>query len=328
MISIDPYRNETTRFANVILPPPSPLERSHYDAAFYGLAVRNVANFSDALFEPDGPSEEQIAARLAAILTESGVSADATLDFVLQMDVGKEVARPSSPIAGRDPAEVMGELTGETVPDKIIDLRLRVGPYGDGFGKNPGGVSVAALRRVEHGIDFGPLESRLPNALRTVSATIELLVDPIVADLDRLAGSLADPAWAASDGLRLIGRRTLRSNNSWMHNVGQLVKGKPRCTLQMNPVDAARRGVDDGAAAVISSRVGDVTATVEVTDRVAPGVVSLPHGWGHGAPGSSMPVAAAHAGVNANVLTDHTLIDPLSGNAVLNGIPVEVQALP
>ncbi len=327
MVSIDLYRNETTRFADVILPPPSPLERSHYDAAFYGLAVRNVANFSDTLFEPEGPTEEQIVARLAAVLTASGASADETLDFVLDLEVGKEVARATSPIAGREPAEVIAQLAGESVPDKIIDLRLRVGPYGDGFGANPDGVSVAALRRAEHGIDFGPLGPRLPNALRTTSGTIELLVEPIVADLGRLEATLTDPVWTQTDDLRLIGRRTLRSNNSWMHNVRQLVKGKPRCTLQIHPADAAHRDLADGADAIVTSRVGQLTAAVEITDRVAPGVVSLPHGWGHGAPGTAMPVAAAHAGVNANLLTDHTAIDPLSGNAVLNGVPVEVAAV-
>ncbi len=327
MVSIDLYRNETTRFADVILPPPSPLERSHYDAAFYGLAVRNVANFSDTLFDVDGPSEEQIVARLASVLTASGASAAETLAFVLEMEVAKEVARATSPIAGREPAEILPLLSGETVPDKIIDLRLRVGPYGDGFGAHPGGVSIAALRRAEHGIDFGPLAPRLPNALRTASGTVELLVDPIVADLGRLEATLTEPEWTRSDGLRLIGRRTLRSNNSWMHNVRQLVKGKPRCTLQIHPDDAARRDLTDGADAVVTSRVGHLTAAVEITDRVARGVVSLPHGWGHGAPGSAMPVAAAHAGVNANTLTDHTAIDPLSGNAVLNGVPVEVAAL-
>jgi anaerobic selenocysteine-containing dehydrogenase len=327
MVSIDLYRNETTRFADVILPPPSPLERSHYDAAFYGLAVRNVANFSDTLFEADGPSEEQIVARLASVLTASGASADETLDFVLEMEVGKEVARTTSPIAGHEPAEIIAQLSGETVPDKLIDLRLRVGPYGDGFGAEPGGVSIDALRQAEHGIDWGPLAARLPNALRTASGTIELLVEPIVTDLGRLETTLTDPEWTGSDGLRLIGRRTLRSNNSWMHNVRQLVKGKPRCTLQIHPDDAALRDLADGADAVVTSRVGRLTAAVEITDRVARGVVSLPHGWGHGAPGTAMPVAAAHAGVNANTLTDHTAIDPLSGNAVLNGVPVEVVAL-
>lgn len=330
MVSIDPYRNETTRFADVILPPPSPLERSHFDAAFYTLAVRNVANFSEQLFEPEGPSEEQIAARLASVLMGSGgteEAADQSLDFVLHMEVDKEIGRADSPIAGRDADEIIAALGGHSVPDKIIDLRLRVGPYSDGFdaAADSGGISVESLLRAEHGVDLGPLQPRLPNALRTASGTIEVMAEPIAGDIVRLAATLADDAWTNTNGLRLIGRRTLRSNNSWMHNVRQLVKGKPRCTLQLHPDDANARGLADGAHAVVRSRVGELVAPVELTDRVAPGVVSLPHGWGHGAPGASMEVAAEHAGVNANQLTDHLAIDPLSGNSVLNGVPVEVR---
>ena len=144
-----------------------------------------------------------------------------------------------------------------------------------------------------------------------------------MADLVRLAAAADE---LATRGMVLVGRRHLRSNNSWMHNVKVLVKGAPRCTLQVHPDDAAALGLVDGAAATITSRVGSVNAPVEVTESIRPGVVSLPHGWGHDVPGTQMRVAAEHAGVNSNVLSDDKAIDPLSGTSVLNGIPVEVSA--
>jgi anaerobic selenocysteine-containing dehydrogenase len=172
-----------------------------------------------------------------------------------------------------------------------------------------------------HGVDLGPLEPRLPEVLRTPSGMVELAPGPLVADVERLRASLA----RAEDGtLLLIGRRHLRSNNSWMHNIGTLVKGKARCTLQVNPADAARIGLGDGDTARVSSRTGALVAPVELTDAVAPGVVSLPHGWGHDLPGVAMAVAQAHAGVNSNLLADDERYDEVSGNAVLNGIPVMV----
>jgi anaerobic selenocysteine-containing dehydrogenase len=185
---------------------------------------------------------------------------------------------------------------------------------------NPGGLSLDVLLANPHGIDLGPLEPRLPEVLRTPSGMVELAPEPIVADVSRLREALDAP----TGGMTLVGRRDLRSNNSWMHNVEVLVKGKPRCTLHVHPDDAARLGLADGAAAEVASRTGKVTVPVEVTDAIRPGVVSIPHGWGHDVDGVELGVARRHAGVNSNLLADDELIDPLSGNAVLNGIPVEV----
>jgi anaerobic selenocysteine-containing dehydrogenase len=200
-------------------------------------------------------------------------------------------------------------------PERMLDFMLRAGPYP---------LTLDTLLEHPHGVDLGPLEPRLPEVLRTPSGMVELAPEPLVADVERLRASLAGAADGDDGALVLIGRRHLRSNNSWMHNIGTLVKGKARCTLQVNPADAARIGLQDGAAARVSSRTGTLFAPVELTDAVAPGVVSLPHGWGHDLPGVAMAVAQAHAGVNSNLLADDERYDELSGNAVLNGIPVQV----
>ena len=198
---------------------------------------------------------------------------------------------------------------------------LQTGPFGAGFGARPGGASLDLLLANPHGVDFGPLEPRLPEVLRTPSGMIELDHPVLVADLGRLAAAVPD---LEQREMVLVGRRHLRSNNSWMHNMRVLVKGRPRCTLQVHPDDAVRLGLRNGDSARIASRVGSVVAPVEVTESIRPGVVSLPHGWGHGRRGTAMRVAAEHAGVNSNVLADDQALDPLSGTSVLNGIPVEV----
>jgi anaerobic selenocysteine-containing dehydrogenase len=203
---------------------------------------------------------------------------------------------------------------------------LRAGPYGDGFGARPdGGLSLAALEAVPHGIDLGPLQPRLPDALRTPSGMIDLAPEPLVADVARLRDVLGR---APADGPVLVGRRNLRSNNSWMHNLPMLVRGPSQCTLHVHPEDAERYGLTDGAPALLRSRTGSLEAEVEITDAVMPGVVSLPHGWGHDAPEARLSVASAHAGANSNVLSDELLIDAVSGNAVLNGIPVTLAPVP
>ena len=324
MVSVDIYLNETTRHANVILPPPGSLEKSHYDLNFTNLSIRNVANFSPAVFGTDLPAEEDILATLALIALGFGPDADpdALHDQVLSGLLRAEIDTDESPVAGRDLDELMSMVDGDTGSERILDAMLRTGPRGDGFGATPGGLSLQRLRDRPHGIDFGALEPRLPGLLRTPEHRIDLFAGPFADDLARLEARL--PEWSDDTRLRLVGRRHLRSNNSWMHNLPVLVKGKPRCTLQVHPDDAADLGLRDGDAAIIRSRVGEVTMPVEVTDSVMPGVVSLPHGWGHGKPGARMAVAGEHAGVNSNVLTDPSMIDPLSGNAVLNGIPVEV----
>jgi anaerobic selenocysteine-containing dehydrogenase len=336
MVSVDPYLNETTRHAQVILPPPSPLARSHYDLAFYDLAVRHVARFSPPTLvrQPGQPDEWEVLARLALIAAGQGASADpASLDeLVIRQLVGEEVAARFSPLSGRRPEEILAALAPRRGPERILDFLLRSGPYGDHFGRHSGGLSLARLEAEPHGIDLGPLEPRLDEVLRTVSGGIEIAPEPLVADAARLASLLeagrqpeaATPAPGASASLVLVGRRQLRSNNSWMHNVPSLVRGKPRCTLEVHPVDAARLGLVDGARARVRSRVGEVVAPVAITDDILPGVVCLPHGWGHDRPESGLRVAREHAGVSSNDLADPDSLDPLSGNAVLNGIPVQV----
>jgi anaerobic selenocysteine-containing dehydrogenase len=316
LVSVDFYVNETTRHADVILPPPSPLARGHYDLAFYLFALRNVANYSPPVFplEAGQPDEWHILAKLALVAQGLGADADPALadEAAIRVLVDRAAADPHGPLHGRDADEVLAELAPRTGPERMLDLMLRVGPYQ---------LTLDTLLEHPHGVDLGPLEPRLPEVLRTPSGMVELAPEPLVADVARLRAALRR---TADGGLVLIGRRHLRSNNSWMHNIGTLVKGKARCTLQVNPADAARIGLEDGDAARVSSRTGALVAPVELTDAIAPGVVSLPHGWGHDLPGVAMAVAQAHAGVNANLLADDGHYDELSGNAVLNGIPVQV----
>jgi anaerobic selenocysteine-containing dehydrogenase len=326
MLSIDIYVNETTRHADVVLPAPDPLEKSHYDAAFYQLSTRNVANFSPAVFEREGPAEWELYMRLAGIFAGQGPDGDvgAFDDMVIQTLVQRAVGSEDSPVAGREPAELLEALEPRRGPERVLDFLLRVGPYGEGFGSDPEGLTLDLLERNPHGIDLGPLMPRIPEVLRTPSGKVELAPELIVADMDRLRGALARER---NGELMLIGRRQLRSNNSWMHNLPALVKGKESCTLHIHPDDAERLGLGDGGQALVRSAAGSIEAPVEVTDGIMPGVVSIPHGWGHDAAGVRMNVASAHAGVNSNVVADESVIEPLSGNAVLNGIPVEVLAL-
>jgi anaerobic selenocysteine-containing dehydrogenase len=326
MVSLDVYVNETTRHADVILPGPTPLRHSHYDLAFYQLSIRNVAHFTPSVLGAEaGTLEEwETLLRLAGIVTRQGPNADvgAIDDFVAAETVRRETGRSEGPLAGRDPQAILAELRDRRGPERLLDLMLRTGPYGDGFGARDG-LTLAALEAAPHGVDLGPLEPRIPEVLRTPSGRIELAPDAIAADVPRLREALG----RRSNGeLVLIGRRQLRSNNSWMHNLGPLVKGKERCTVHVHPQDAERIGLSDGRRARVASRVGSIEVPVEVTDAIMPGVVSIPHGWGHDVEGVRMAVAAAHPGANSNLLADETLIDPLSGNAVLNGIPVTVTA--
>jgi Molydopterin dinucleotide binding domain len=273
--------------------------------------------------QPGLPDEWVTLLRLTGIAAGLGPAADvATLDEqVARALIQREVKTPQSPIFGRDMEDVLSELEPRIGPERLLDFMLRVGPYGDGFGARDDGLTLARLELAPHGIDLGALEPRLPDALRTASGRIELAPEAIVADVARLRESLAT---VPGGELVLIGRRHLRSNNSWMHNLPVLVKGQPRCTLHVHPADARRLELTDGEQAEVSSRTGTVVALVEITDAIMPGVVSLPHGWGHDDPDARLHVAAEHAGTNSNVLADEALIDPLSGNAVLNGIPVQL----
>ncbi|MBV1947268.1 molybdopterin oxidoreductase family protein [Streptomyces sp. BV129] len=323
MVSVDPYLNETSRHAHVVLPPPPPAQSPHHDFAFNTLAVRNQVRYTRPAvpLEPGRMAETEILARL--VLAASGMhGADpAAVDtMVIEQTLGKAVQEPHSPVHGRDPRELAGLLTGADGPERRLDLMLRLGPYGDGFGARPDGLTLARLLGNPHGIDLGPLRPRLPQPLKTPSGKVELLPAPIAADLPRLREALRE----RPTGLVLVGRRHLRSNNSWLHNVPALTGGTNRCTLHLHPEDAERLGVRDGEPVRIKGAGGEVTAPAEVTEAIRPGVVSLPHGWGHGRPGTRLTHAGREPGVNVNQLLDGTLLDPLSGNAVLNGIPVRL----
>ena len=307
IVCLDIYVNETTRHADVILPAPSPLQRSHYDLALYQLAIRNVANYSPPVvpLAPGQPDEWETLLRLAGIAAGQGVLADVEpLDAL----VASELARRE----GADVEALLAAVGDRRGPERLLDILLRCGPYD---------LTLADLEAAPHGVDLGALAPRLPDALRTPSASIELAPPEIAADVARLRGALGRPV---NGQLVLVGRRQLRSNNSWMHNLELLVSGPERCTLHVHPEDAARIGIEDGGDAEVRSRTGALEARVEVTDAVRPGVVSLPHGWGHDAEGARLGVAASRPGVNSNLLADDALVDALSGNAVLNGIPVAV----
>ena len=294
MVSVDFYVNETTRHATVILPPPSPLERPHYDVAFHHLAVRNTAKYAPPLFAPKGMPEHRI---------------------LLELGERLERRRGTLTAAKRVRYAAMKRLG----PEALVDMGLRLGPHGARAWPPRRGLSVAALKKQPHGVDLGPLEPQLPARMKPWREKIDIAPRRFLEDLPRLEGS-----GAQRRSLSLIGRRHLRSNNSWMHNVPKLMAGKPICTLLMHPEDAEARGLDDGDEVTVSSRTGEVAVTVEISDDVMRGVVSLPHGFGHDREGVRLEVARAHAGVSLNDLTDDRLVDTLSGNAVLSGIPVEI----
>jgi anaerobic selenocysteine-containing dehydrogenase len=331
-VAFDIYVNETTRHADVILPAPSPLDGEQYDLIFLANAVRSVAKYSKPVFEREGPSEEDIFAKLILILRGKGAGADPAIVHDEQVGelVDRMLADPHSPIVGWDRDEILGALEGLTPVEKLLDLRLRTGWHGDSFGDREGGVSLDKLAKHPHGVDLGPMVERFPSRLKTASGKLELASPPLVEDWKRVESAFersATESGVADGSLLLIGRRHVRSNNSWMHNVEALVSGRSRCTLLIHPDDANRLGLEDGAESEVRSRAGAIRVPVETSDSMMPGVVCLPHGWGHDAPGMRMGVATRHAGVNSNVLTDDRSIDVVSGNAILNGIPVEVSAV-
>jgi len=325
MVAVDFYINETTRFADVILPPPAPLERDTYDVALYHLAIRNVAKYSPpALPKPAGqPDEWEILLTLAkGLMGQAAIDLATVDDFIARALTEREIG-DGGRWEGLTVDESMKASASLNGPRRLLDLMLRVGLHGDGYGRDVGGVSLATLEANPHGVDLGALQSRLPAVLGTADGTIDLAPELIVGDLERLDASLA----AEVPSHVLIGRRHLRSNNSWMHNIREMVKGKPRCTLLIHPDDAGALGVASGNRLRVASRVGEVIATVETSDEIMPGVVSLPHGWGHDVEGVELSVAREHAGVNVNVLSDDRAIDTLSGNAAFNGVPVTLTAL-
>jgi anaerobic selenocysteine-containing dehydrogenase len=302
MLSIDFYRNETTRHASLILPPLGPLERDHFDLVFQLLAVRNVPRWSPAVFRPppDTRSDAEILLQLARRLQRArGLSGRATgLLYRALLALGADRATRLA-----------------------LDLSIRMGPHGAGLRPWRRGLTLRKLRAADHGIDLGPMQRCLPERLPRKSKKIELAPPELIADLARLRESMQEPPAE----LLLIGRREARSVNSWCHNLPSLVSGRARCLLEIHPDDAAARGIEDGAPVRISSRVGSVGVPARVSDALMPGVVSLPHGYGHRGEGIALRVAAGCAGASMNDLTDPAEIDPLSGNAVLNGVPVDVE---
>ena len=297
MAAVDFYINETTRHADIILPPTSALEHDHYDLIFNLLAIRNVARYSPAIFDPapDTRHDWQILAELHRRLDD----------------------RP--PLA-----QFKRWLNAKIGPRRILDLGLRRGPWGTGWRPFGKGLNLAVLEGAEQGIDLGPLEPCLPARLRTSTRRIELAPAPFVNDARRLLAELDSDT---DQPLLLIGRRHLRSNNSWMHNSRRLVRGKDRCTLLVHPDDAARLGFSGEAEVAVISRAGRIEAPLELSDEVMPGVVSLPHGWGHHRAGTVLSVAGEHPGVSMNDLTDESVVDDLCGNAVLSGVPVRVEKI-
>ena len=322
LVAVDFYLNETTRYAHIILPTPSPAEQSSYEIGLYLLSVRNVAKWSSAAVpKPAGtPDTWQVMSRLAASLMGLGaLPAQAVDDVILRRFA--EGAVDGTRWAGLTVDEVVAKVDGGIGPERVLDMLLRIGPHGDGFGRNPGGLTLAKLREAPHGIDLGPLVPRLKEIINTESGAIELAPPTMTDDLPRLRERLA----AGGAELVLIGRRDMRCSNSFMHNLPALVKGRERCTLQVSQADASRLGLEHAGRARVSSRVGSLVAKVEVTDDLMPGVVSLPHGWGHDVADTRLRVAKAHAGVNTNLLTDDRAYDVASGTAVLFGTPVRVE---
>jgi anaerobic selenocysteine-containing dehydrogenase len=283
MVSLDPYLNETTRHADIILPPTSPLEHDHYDLAFHGNAIRNTARYNEPVFTPPPGSLH---------------------DWEIFGELGNRVAA----LLGLTPLPVQP-------PWRIIDAALQAGPYGDQ------GMSLAKLRENPSGVDLGPLQPQLPERLRTRDRMIRCNSPEPLADLARLRHEFTEPHHGL---LKLIGRRHVRSNNSWMHNYRRLVKGKDRCSLLMHPDDMLQRDIGDGCDVTVSSRAGSIQVRVEACEDLMPGVVSLPHGWGHNRSGIRMAVARAHPGVSCNDITDELALDALSGNAAVNGVLVSV----
>jgi anaerobic selenocysteine-containing dehydrogenase len=316
MISIDIYLNETSRHADVILPGLSALEQPHMDEALWGFALRGVARWSPPIFEKgDRPEEWEIALRLGAIL--AGAHHDEIdVDALDDQFFANRAARHGIASAEVD----TGGLRG---PDRIADLTIRVSPWGDQYGANPDGLTLEKVKALPHGIDFGPSHTPITEILQTTSGDVELAHDDILGDLPRLRRRMAEP----HPPLLLIGRRHVRSNNSWLHNLPALMRGKDRSTLLVHPDDAAARGLATGARATVTTEAGSVEATVEVSDEIMAGVVSLPHGWGHDVKGVRSSVASAHPAPNTNVLIPGTALDVPSGNAAVNGVPVEVAAV-
>jgi anaerobic selenocysteine-containing dehydrogenase len=303
-VAVDPYITESTRHADVILPPVSLLERSDVDVVFPALSVRNHIRYSPAALRAPKDGRE---------------------DWQILMGITSRLGRG---LRGRIEGTAFGLGTRVVTPERVIDLGIQLGPYGT-LRRGPlRGLDLRKVKRARHGIDLGPLEPRLPGALRFRDKKRVRLAPPVLVDEARRLDELAEARDAAlADGydLVLIGRRQLRSNNSWMHNSPRLMKGADRCTALLHPDDAAARGLSGGQRVRVASRVGAIEVPLEVSDEIRPGVVSVPHGFGHGRAGVGWTVAASHPGASVNDITDPALVDRITGNAALNAVPVRVE---
>ena len=316
MISVDLWLNETTRHADVILPGLSPLEQPHHDDLVLQFAIHSFANYSAPVFYPPDPSRP---AEWEILIRLTGLCAGTPAEDVDVAAIDDGFFDYLALTQGLDGAAIRKHYD-HGGPERILDLTLRTGPFGDRYGENPDGLTLEKLKAHPNGIDFGPMVPQLPGILGTPEAKIRLAPQYLLDDLPRLEARIARPA----DELVLVSRRHLRSNNSWLHNVPALMKGRDRCTLLMHPDDARSRGLSDGDVVAVKSQAGRIEVPVEVTDAIRAGVVSMPHGWGHGRPGTRMTVANNSPGANTNVLSPPTFIDEPSGNGVLNGFPVAV----
>ena len=331
LIALDLYVNETTRFAHVILPVPSPLQRAYVDVFLGQASTRSVAKYCPAVLarDPDMPEEWETMARVALIAGGSSSDAEPAelARAMIRAAVTAACEQPEDVLEGRDVDEILAllESSGRPLAEQLVDFLVRSGPFGDHFGQRPEGLALDTIAASPHGIDLGGLEPRLPGLLRTPSGSIDLGCPALLAEIDRMRRDLTAGHLAPEQGsLHLVGRRNLRSMNSWLHNFTVLIRGRPTNRLHMHPVDATRIGLADGGAAVVTAGEHRLCVTVEVTEAVSVGTVSLPHGWGHDVDGVRLTTARAVGGPNLNVLTSVDRLDPLSGTAVLNGIPVAV----
>ena len=325
MISLDNWLNETSRHADVILPGLSPLERPHSDDLYWAYSTASCVKWSDPVFapDPDRPSDWEILLRLAGAVVGvpvPEVDVAGLDDLYTQGMVATMCSTAYTPLTGRDPDEVFAALRG-VGPERLTDLGVRIGPWGDDLGRRPGGLTLKNVRRHPDGLRLAELDGgRLDETVTTPSGKVELVHAMLTADIPRLLARLD----RADEGLVLTSRRHLRSNNSWLHNVPSLMRGKDRCTLLIHPDDASRLGLDDGALADVSTSEGSVSVIAEVSDEMMPGVVSLPHGWGHGVDGTSLDIANSHPGVNSNLLNPAGMLDVPSNTQVVNGVPCQV----
>ncbi|MFT7584545.1 MAG: anaerobic selenocysteine-containing dehydrogenase, partial [Cellvibrionaceae bacterium] len=291
-VAIDIYINETTRHADIILPPTTGLETDHYDVVFHGLAVRNTAKYSEPLFPPHEGDDRRH-------------------DWQIYRELAKRLAPAEKPYDENAP---MNKMT----PAQLVDFSLQNGPY------DSENLSLEKLKQNPHGLDFGPLQTGRGTVIQTQSGFIEIAPESITADLERVAAVFAKQE-ENPESLVLIGRRDLRSNNSWMHNSQRLIKGKNRCIALINPADAKAFDISTGQNVTVSSNSGEIVLPAEISDAVMAGVVCIPHGWGHDLDGVELAVAKSAPGVSFNDLTDDYQLDHLTGNAILNGLSIDLK---